>query len=338
MLQLNIVPPLLKIYKVLSVLSSGSWWGAGALLAVPGFAWRHSHLDLGDGLCWGPCMDLGWARTMSKPCPAIAAHSDPLSTREVGGWAQANLQALPQEGEQFLPQCHWLEVAEGLKSLLTTSMSRASCEPAGTAVVQGSSVAFHFLGVLFFPFTQIIFIFYITGISRNWCVDPCLFISFMHIKLLIKYTKWIMKYLCGGCWIGSLELNRENGSSSNSEAGHTKEGLLFNIKLLLILLQLSLKQELPWKNKKNRKNGQKMLTSGTPGAVVVWEWKWEKFQEDTVSSVTLIELEELTHFCTYNPHFRPEIAATDFKYQWRRSALELTDDVGQLNCLEKKKG
>lgn len=78
-----------------------------------------------------------------------------------------------------------------------------------------------------------------------------------------------MKYLCGGCWIGSLELNRENGSSSNSEAGHTKEGLLFNIKLLLILLQLSLKQELPWKNKKNRKNGQKMLTSGTPGAVVV---------------------------------------------------------------------
>lgn len=80
-----------------------------------------------------------------------------------------------------------------------------------------------------------------------------------------------------------------------------------------------------------------MLSSGTPGAVVVWEWKWEKFQEDTVSSVTLIELEEPTRFCTYNPHFRSEIAATDFKYQWRRSALGLTDDVGQLNCLEKKK-
>jgi len=53
--------------------------------------------------------------------------------------------------------------------------------------------------------------------------------------------------------------------------------------------------------------------------------------------VALIELEEPTHFCTYNPQFRSESAATVFKCEWRRSALGLNDDVGQLNGLKERK-
>lgn len=119
----------------------------------------------------------------------------------------------------------------------------------------------------------------------------------------------------------------KNGSSSNGGARHTKEVVLFNVKLPFYTV-MTLTQEPPpqTKKRKNRKVTRKCL------AVALQELWWFENESGTSFMKTQLLLWHLwslknEHTFAHTAHTRPEIAATAFKCKWRRNALGLTDDV-----------